>query len=165
MDQHIHTRAKMQRWDSDLARFSSPDYHVNNLCSPVLFQEAQEMYPGQRHHNRDRSPPSHSKEISLSSNCFHTANEKRRHQPSRVCLTQLGRLYVEGANIDTIKLFIPAAFERKVYPVPYNTRFLSPLVKSECVTFLNTKISSRELKVRTVSQNNTFKYTIDAAIM
>ena len=27
-------------WSSDLAKFSSSDYHVNNLVSPVLFQEA-----------------------------------------------------------------------------------------------------------------------------
>ena len=26
------------RWDTDLAQFSSADYHVNNLVSPVLFQ-------------------------------------------------------------------------------------------------------------------------------
>lgn len=33
------------RWDTDLARFSSPEYHVNNLVSPVLFQEALQHVP------------------------------------------------------------------------------------------------------------------------
>ena len=33
------------RWDSDLARYSSADYHVNNLVSPVLFQEALQHVP------------------------------------------------------------------------------------------------------------------------
>ena len=39
-----------ERWDSNLAQYSSPDYHVNNLVSPVLFQEAlqvssEKLYP------------------------------------------------------------------------------------------------------------------------
>ena len=34
-----------ERWDSDLARYSSADYHVNNLVSPVLFQEALQHVP------------------------------------------------------------------------------------------------------------------------
>ncbi len=32
-------------WDSDLAKYSSADYHVNNLVSPVLFQEALQHVP------------------------------------------------------------------------------------------------------------------------
>ncbi len=28
------------RWNTDLAKYSSAAYHVNNLVSPVLFQEA-----------------------------------------------------------------------------------------------------------------------------
>ena len=33
------------RWDSELAKYSSADYHVNNLVSPVLFQEALQHVP------------------------------------------------------------------------------------------------------------------------
>lgn len=33
------------QWNTELARFSSPEYHVNNLLSPVLFQEALEKVP------------------------------------------------------------------------------------------------------------------------
>lgn len=32
-------------WDTELARYSSAEYHVNNLVSPVLFQEALEHIP------------------------------------------------------------------------------------------------------------------------
>ena len=32
-------------WRSDLAAYSSADYHVNNLVSPVLFQEALRHVP------------------------------------------------------------------------------------------------------------------------
>ena len=34
-----------ENWDSDLSKFSSADYHVNNLLSPVLFQEALQHVP------------------------------------------------------------------------------------------------------------------------
>jgi len=34
------------QWTSELALYSSADYHVNNLVSPVLFQEALEHVPG-----------------------------------------------------------------------------------------------------------------------
>lgn len=33
------------QWGSDLAKYSSADYHVNNLVSPVLFQEALQKVP------------------------------------------------------------------------------------------------------------------------
>jgi fatty acid synthase, animal type len=33
------------QWDSELARYSSAEYHVNNLVSPVLFQEALDHVP------------------------------------------------------------------------------------------------------------------------
>jgi len=33
------------QWETDLALYSSADYHVNNLVSPVLFQEALEHVP------------------------------------------------------------------------------------------------------------------------
>lgn len=32
-------------WHSDLAKYSSAEYHVNNLVSPVLFQEALKHVP------------------------------------------------------------------------------------------------------------------------
>jgi fatty acid synthase len=33
------------KWNTPLSLTSSPDYHVNNLCSPVLFQEALQHIP------------------------------------------------------------------------------------------------------------------------
>ena len=33
------------QWSTELALYSSADYHVNNLVSPVLFQEAVEHVP------------------------------------------------------------------------------------------------------------------------
>ena len=85
MDQHIHTRAKMGLRPSPLFIARLPRQQP---MQPGSVPGSSKMHPGQRNHDRDRStrsPPSHSKEISLTSNCFHTTNEKRRHQPSRVC--------------------------------------------------------------------------------
>lgn len=33
------------QWDSDLARYSSPEYHTNNLLSSVLFENALKHIP------------------------------------------------------------------------------------------------------------------------
>lgn len=36
---------RCDQWESDLAKYASPDYFVANLLNPVLFQEAQEYIP------------------------------------------------------------------------------------------------------------------------
>lgn len=41
----ISTSIPHSEWDSPLALYSSADYHVNNLLSPVLFQEGLGMVP------------------------------------------------------------------------------------------------------------------------
>ncbi|CAF5086630.1 unnamed protein product, partial [Rotaria sp. Silwood1] len=41
----ISSSVPENQWNTSLALTSSPDYHVNNLCSPVLFQEALQYIP------------------------------------------------------------------------------------------------------------------------
>lgn len=41
----ISTSIPQSEWDSPLAMLSSAEYHVNNLLSPVLFQEALSLVP------------------------------------------------------------------------------------------------------------------------
>lgn len=41
----ISTSIPQSNWDSPLARLSSAEYHVNNLVSPVLFQEGLNLVP------------------------------------------------------------------------------------------------------------------------
>ena len=41
----VSTSIPQSEWDSPLALYSSADYHVNNLVSPVLFQEALSQVP------------------------------------------------------------------------------------------------------------------------
>ncbi len=41
----VSTSIAQSEWDSPLALYSSADYHVNNLVSPVLFQEGLRLVP------------------------------------------------------------------------------------------------------------------------
>ncbi|XP_048000881.1 fatty acid synthase-like [Leguminivora glycinivorella] len=41
----LSTSLPAEQWDSDLAKFSSAEYHVNNLVSPVLFADALAKVP------------------------------------------------------------------------------------------------------------------------
>lgn len=41
----ISTSIPQAKWDSELAKHSSAEYHVNNLVSPVLFQEGLQHIP------------------------------------------------------------------------------------------------------------------------
>lgn len=41
----VSTSIPQSDWDTPLALYSSADYHVNNLVSPVLFQEGLSMVP------------------------------------------------------------------------------------------------------------------------
>lgn len=41
----VSTSIPESKWRTDLAKFSSAEYHVNNLCSPVLFEEAAKHVP------------------------------------------------------------------------------------------------------------------------
>lgn len=41
----VSTSIPQSEWESPLALYSSAEYHVNNLVSPVLFQEGLSLVP------------------------------------------------------------------------------------------------------------------------
>lgn len=41
----VSTSIPQSEWESALALYSSAEYHVNNLVSPVLFQEGLSLVP------------------------------------------------------------------------------------------------------------------------
>lgn len=41
----VSTSIPQSEWDTPLALYSSADYHVNNLVSPVLFHEGLSLVP------------------------------------------------------------------------------------------------------------------------
>ncbi|XP_045164352.2 fatty acid synthase-like [Mercenaria mercenaria] len=114
-------------WSSDLARFSSADYHVNNLVSPVLFQEALKHVPP----NAvviEIAPHCLLQAIlkrSLSTSCCIVGLMKRAHENNvEFCLSNLGKCYQHGVKLNSLKLIPSISF-----PVPRGTPMVSPFLK------------------------------------
>ncbi|XP_046335907.1 fatty acid synthase-like [Haliotis rufescens] len=116
-----------EEWQTDMARFSSAEYHVNNLVSPVLFQEALQHVPN----NAvviEIAPHCLLQAIlkrSLAPTCTFVGLMKRNH-PDNVNYfhSSIGKCYAAGMKVDPLALFAPVR-----YPVPAGTPMLSPLVQ------------------------------------
>ncbi|XP_053392677.1 fatty acid synthase-like [Mercenaria mercenaria] len=122
----ISSSIRETNWSSDLARFSSADYHVNNLVSPVLFQEALKHVPANAV-VMEIAPHCLLQAIlkrSLSKDCCIVGLMKRSHEDNvGFCLSNLGKCYQQGLKLNPLKL-IPAVS----FPVPRGTPMVSPLV-------------------------------------
>lgn len=114
-------------WNSDLALYSSVEYHVNNICSPVLFHEALshvpedaivlELAPNAVFQSLIKANiPSTVTSISF---CKISAEDPCRH-----LLQSIGNLYNCGAQVDLTKLYKIANF-----PAARGTEMISPLIK------------------------------------
>ncbi|XP_014669962.1 PREDICTED: fatty acid synthase-like, partial [Priapulus caudatus] len=123
----ISTSIPESRWDSALAQLSSADYHVNNLVSPVLFQE------GLTH------VPDNAVVIEVASHCLLQAilrrslndgttiiglQNRREEDNIKFFLTSIGKCYVSGVNPATCKLRPSAPH----FPVLQGTAMLGPLI-------------------------------------
>ncbi|XP_063406377.1 fatty acid synthase-like [Mytilus trossulus] len=116
-----------ENWHSDMAKYSSADYHVNNLVSPVLFHEALKHVP----YNAvviEIAPHCLLQAIlkrSLGPKCTSLGLMKRDHEDNiTYFLTSLGRCFLHGINLDPLKLCQPVKF-----PVPKETPMISSLVE------------------------------------
>ena len=115
-------------WDSDLAKYCSPEYYENNMLSPVLFHEALQHIP----RNAvviEISPHSLLQSIikrSLGNDIKYIPLMKRNNSSRnlQMILSSIGRLYQLGFNPDIDKLY-----RRVSYPVSRGTPSLSPLIK------------------------------------
>ncbi|KAM6897707.1 fatty acid synthase [Xenentodon cancila] len=122
----VSTSIPRSDWDSPLALYSSADYHVNNLLSPVLFQEGLRLIPEDAV-VVEIAPHALLQAIlkrSLKHTCSILPLMKRGH-PNNLdfFLSNIGNLYVSGINVDCDNL-CPAVS----YPVPVGTPLISPLV-------------------------------------
>ncbi|XP_046403851.1 fatty acid synthase-like [Ischnura elegans] len=113
-------------WNSPLARLSSPDYHVNNLLSPVLFNEALQHVPD----NAiviEVAPHCLLQAIlrrSLPSTCINVGLSKRGHSDNiRFLLSNLGKLYNSGLQPRLSDLYPKVSF-----PVSKGTPMIAPLI-------------------------------------
>ncbi|XP_020494498.2 fatty acid synthase [Labrus bergylta] len=123
----LSTSIPQDEWDSPLALTSSADYHVNNLVSPVLFQEALRLVP-ENAVVVEIAPHALLQAIlkrSLKHTCSILPLMKRGHANNlEFFLSNIGKIYMNGINVDTNNL-CPAVR----YPVPVGTPLISPLVQ------------------------------------
>ncbi|XP_062859033.1 fatty acid synthase [Trichomycterus rosablanca] len=123
----ISTSIPQSDWENSLALYSSAEYHVNNLVSPVLFQEGLNLIPD----NAvvvEIAPHALLQAIlkrSLKPTCSILPLMKRGHANNlEFYLSHIGKIYMNGVNVDSNKLY-PAVH----YPVPVGTSLISPLLQ------------------------------------
>ncbi|KAK0152563.1 Fatty acid synthase [Merluccius polli] len=123
----VSTSIPQEEWASPLALYSSADYHVNNLVSPVLFQEGLGLVP----HNAvvlEIAPHALLQSIlkrSLKPTTSIIPLMKRGHANNlEFFLTHMGKIYMNGINVES-NVLCPSV----TYPVPPGTPLISPLVK------------------------------------
>ncbi|ELT99721.1 hypothetical protein CAPTEDRAFT_89190 [Capitella teleta] len=109
----ISSSIPADRWNADIAKMCSAEYHVNNLVSPVLFQEALQ-HVSSNAIIVEIAPHCLLQAIlkrSLSQNCTFVGLMKRNHQDNlEFLLSNLGKLYNAGVNFDPLALFAPVKF-------------------------------------------------------
>ncbi|XP_039332582.1 fatty acid synthase [Saimiri boliviensis] len=123
----LSTSIAEAQWHTSLAHTCSPEYIVNNLVSPVLFQEAL------------RHVPEHAVVLEIAPHALLQAVLKRGLKPSctiipltkkdhsdnlELFLAGVGKLHVSGIDANPNALFPPVEF-----PVPRGTPLISPLIK------------------------------------
>ncbi|XP_041972480.1 fatty acid synthase-like isoform X2 [Aricia agestis] len=122
----VSTSVPQDRWDEPEARYSSAEYHTNNLLNPVLFEETSQLIPpdavlievaphGLLQAILKRSLPQSCKLIPLT--------RREHHDNCLHLLEAVGRLYMEGYNPK-----IQALYPQVEFPVSTSTPMLSHLV-------------------------------------
>ncbi|XP_046888952.1 fatty acid synthase isoform X1 [Hypomesus transpacificus] len=123
----VSTSIPQADWESPLALYSSAEYHVNNLVSPVLFQEGLNLVPDNAV-VLEIAPHALLQAIlrrSLKPTCCILPLMKRGHANNlEYFLSHIGKAYVNGINVDSNKLY-----PRVQYPVPPGTPLISPLLQ------------------------------------
>ncbi|XP_014215720.1 fatty acid synthase [Copidosoma floridanum] len=123
----ISTSIPENAWNTPLAQLSSPAYHVNNLLSPVLFQEALTRVP-ENAIVIEIAPHCLLQAIlkrSLPSTVTNVGLHKREHSNNMLfLLTNLGKMFNAGAQPQLAKLYPPIS-----YPVGRGTPMIGSLVK------------------------------------
>lgn len=123
----ISTSIPQADWESPLALYSSAEYHVNNLVSPVLFQE------GLNH------VPDNAVVIEIAPHALLQAILKRSLKPTssilplmkrghannlEFFLSHVGKMFMNGINMDCNNLYPSVE-----YPVPKGTPLISPHIQ------------------------------------
>ncbi|XP_061706817.1 fatty acid synthase-like [Cydia pomonella] len=122
----LSTSVPQAKWDEEIAKYSSAEYHTNNLLSPVLFEETSRLIPkdavlvevaphGLLQAILKRAQPS----------CANVPLTRRGHPDNaRFLLEALGHLFMEGYYPD-----IRVLYPKVEFPVSTGTPHLSHLVE------------------------------------
>ncbi|XP_073948505.1 fatty acid synthase-like [Choristoneura fumiferana] len=123
----LSTSVPQSRWNEEFAKFSSAEYHTNNLLSPVLFEETSRLVPATAV-LVEVAPHGLLQAIlkrSLPPSCAHVPLTRRAHPDNaRFLLEAIGKLYMEGYFPDVRVLYPKIEF-----PVSTGTPLLSHLVE------------------------------------
>ncbi|XP_065591318.1 fatty acid synthase [Cyrtonyx montezumae] len=123
----ISTSIPESQWQSDLARNSSAEYHVNNLVNPVLFHDGLKHIP-ENAVVVEIAPHALLQAIlrrTLKPTCTILPLMKKDHKNNlEFFLTQAGKIHLTGINVHGNNLFPPVE-----YPVPVGTPLISPYIK------------------------------------
>ncbi|XP_062589750.1 fatty acid synthase-like [Saccostrea cucullata] len=116
-------------WDNNMAQYSSAEYHVNNLVSPVLFQEALKHVPDNAN-VIEIAPHCLLQAIlkrSLKPTCCNVGLMKRGHTDNvEHFFMALGKCYTFGVKMNPLKLYPAVSF-----PVPRGTPMISPAIQGQ----------------------------------
>ncbi|XP_066056968.1 fatty acid synthase [Chamaea fasciata] len=123
----ISTSIHESQWQTDLARNSSAEYHVNNLVNPVLFHEGLKHVP-ENAVVVEIAPHALLQAIlkrTLKPTCTILPLMKKDHKNNlEFFLTQIGKIHLTGINVLGNNLFPSVE-----YPVPVGTPLISPYIK------------------------------------
>ncbi|XP_047400181.1 fatty acid synthase isoform X1 [Sciurus carolinensis] len=123
----LSTSIPEAQWQGSLARTSSPEYSVNNLVSPVLFQEALRHVP-ENAVVLEIAPHALLQAVlkrGLKPTCTVLPLMKKGHPDNlQFFLTSIGKLHLAGIDVNPDALFPPVAL-----PAPRGTPLISPLIK------------------------------------
>ncbi|CAG5024484.1 unnamed protein product [Parnassius apollo] len=123
----VSTSVPQEKWNEPMAKYSSAEYHTNNLLNSVLFEETSRLIP----------PDAVLVEIaphgllqailkrSLADTCRHIPLTRRGHTDNvQYLLESIGKLFMEGYNPK-----VQALYPKIEFPVSTGTPLLSHLVE------------------------------------
>lgn len=124
----VSSSVPQNRWNEELAKYSSPDYFVNNLLSPVLFHEAIQLIP-KNAICIEIAPHCLLQAIlkrSLGSQISYIGLMKRGNNENNLdfLFSAIGKMHAAG-----LKPAIEKLYPKVEFPVPRGTPSISSLIK------------------------------------
>ncbi|KRX40198.1 Fatty acid synthase [Trichinella murrelli] len=123
----ISSSVPQSNWDTDLGKFCSADYHVNNTMSTVLFNEALQHVP-KNAVVIEIAPHCLLQAVlrrAVDSSCILSGLMKAKHENNvEYFCTAIGKLFETGLVLNPHCLY-----NQESYPVPLSTPMISPLIE------------------------------------